>query len=214
MGEFLAWAAAGVVTGLQTWSVPGSAGYAGGRDRRPQSVRSARESYRQRFLLRQRDGRTVEVLLIDSGIPFQNGHAVTAVWAARAKAPYGHCIYLENHTNGAFARLSENVRLIRKPAPFWKPLLVGLIATFPAALALLSWPIYRHGLAYIHERTFVVSAGAAITIIFVISVVVSKLVFDYLRAEDEQKIWHAADRALLSARRVLIEKPMPRRFPK
>jgi hypothetical protein len=165
-------------------------------------------SYRQRFFLRQRDGRDIEILLIDSGIPFQNGHAVTAVWAARASAPYGHCIYLENHTNGAIARLAENVSLIRKPARFWKIALFGFLVTFPAAMALLGWLVWQRGLTYMYERTFIISAVIAMVLLFVIGVVVSKIVFDYLRAEDDQKIWHAADKALLNARRVLIQRPL------
>ena len=209
MGEFLAWAATGIVTGLQTWSAPGgSAARNDRRNRRSKPAQNGSLSYRQRFFLRQRDGRDIEILLIDSGIPFQNGHAVTAVWAARASAPYGHCIYLENHTNGAIARLAENVSLIRKPARFWKIAVSGFLVTCPAALALLGWLVWQRGLTYMYERTFIISAVIAMVLLFVIGVVVAKIVFDYLRAEDDQKIWHAADKALLNARRVLIQRPL------
>ena len=208
MGEFLAWAATGIVTGLQTWSAPGRMARKGDRhDPRAGAVHDGSVSYRQRFFLRQPDGRDIEILLIDSGIPFQNGHAVTAVWAARAHAPYGHCIYLENHTNGAIARLSENVTRIREPTRVWKVSVFGFLATFPAAFALLGWLIMQRGLAYMYEETFLISAAIAMALLFVIGVVVSKLVFDYLRAEDDQKIWHAADKALFNARRILIQRP-------
>ena len=50
------------------------------------------------------------------------------------------------------------------------------------------------------------------TLLFVIGAVVSKLVFDYLRADDDQKIWMAADKALANARRLLIQKPIIGRY--
>lgn len=212
MGEFFAWAATGLVAGLQAWSTgeslqqKASRGVpVGGPHREPLIDR-------QRFFLRQRDGREIEIFLIDSGIGFRNGHAVTAVWAARQGAPYGHCIYLENHTTGAIARLPENIALIRKKARLWKVAVFGFLVTFPVALGLLGWLILQRGPAYMYQKTFLVSAGIAMTLLFVIGAVVSKLVFDYLRADDDQKIWMAADKALTNARRLLIQKPVMRRF--
>ncbi len=168
--------------------------------------------HRQRFFLRQRDGREVEILLVDSGIGFRNGHAVTAVWAARKSAPFGHCIYLENHTTGAIARLSENIALIRSKARLWRIAVFGFLATFPAALALIGWLILHRGAASLHDEKFLVSSAAGLGLLFVVGVVVSKLVFDYLRVDDDQKIWLAADKALTHARRVLLQKPMMRRY--
>lgn len=213
MGEFFAWAATGLVAGLQSWSAPADGAAARGYERAigghdPQSG----PINRQRFFLRQRDGREIEIFLIDSGIGFRNGHAVTAVWAARRNAPYGHCIYLENHTTGAIARLPENISLIRNRARWWKVAVFGFLATFPAALALLGWLILKRGSASMLDQTFLASAAIAMVLLFVIGVVVSKLVFDYLRADDDQKIWVAADKALLHARRVLIQKPIARRY--
>ena len=211
MGEFFAWAATGLVAGLQTWAAPpdGAPGMAGGNGRQGQQPPPIN---RQRFFLRQRDGREIEIFLIDSGIGFRNGHAVTAVWAARTNASYGHCIYLENHTTGAIARLPENISLIRNRARWWKVAVFGFLATFPAALALLGWLILQRGPSSIYDKTFVASAAIAMVLLFVIGAVVSKLVFDYLRADDDQKIWVAADKALLNARRVLIQKPIARRY--
>jgi hypothetical protein len=59
---------------------------------------------------------------------------------------------------------------------------------------------------------FWISAGISLSLLFVIGVVVAKLIFDYIRADDDQKIWLAADKALANARRVLLQKPVTRRF--
>lgn len=212
MGEFLAWAATGLVVGLQTWSGTNNSRNNGG-PHGPATNNYVRNFVtRQRFFLRQRDGREIEILLLDSGIGFRNGHAITAVWAARRDAPYGHCIYLENHTTGAIARLPENVALIRHKAPGWRVAMFGFLVTFPAALGLLAWILLQRGIDFIAEKTFLASAGIALTLLFVIGVVVSKLVVDYLRADDDHKIWTAADKALANARRMLLRHPA-RHFP-
>jgi hypothetical protein len=206
MGEFFAWAATGVVAGLQSWSAGTTAS---GKNRNaPPGPQPGMVIDRQRFFLRQRDGREIEIFLIDSGIGFRNGHAVTAVWAAREGAPYGHCIYLENHTTGAIARLTENIGLIRSKTRLWKVAVFGFLTTFPVALGLLGWLILQRGPAYMYQKTFLVSASIAMILLFVIGAVVSKLVFDYLRADDDQKIWMAADKALANARRILLQKPV------
>lgn len=213
MGEFFAWAATGLVAGLQTWTASeGEASKNGGQSQstRPGQLRPLID--RQRFFLRQRDGREIEIFLVDSGIGFRNGHAVTAVWAARKNAAYGHCIYLENHTSGAIARLPENISLIRNRARWWRVAVFGFLTTFPATLALLGWLILKRGPTSMYDKTFLASAAIATVLLFVIGLVVSKLVFDYLRADDDQKIWAAADKALTNARRVLIQKPIARRY--
>jgi hypothetical protein len=204
MGEFFAWAATGLVVGLEAWS--------GTDDNRPDKARSGARVdngvHRQRFFLRQREGQDIEIMLVDSGIAFRNGHAVTAVWAASRGAPYGHCIYLENHTTGAIARLPENVSLIRPQVGFWRVAAFGFITTFIAAGGLLLWLFLQRTPSYAHLKMFWISAGISLTLLFVIGVVVSKLVFDYIKADDDQKIWLAADKALANARRVLLQKPM------
>jgi hypothetical protein len=213
MGEFFAWAATGLVTDLQAWSTGESLQQKAGRGTRVSGGPQIDPLIdRQRFFLRQRAGREIEIFLIDSGIGFRNGHAVTAVWAARQGAPYGHCIYLENHTTGAIARLPENIALIRRKARLWKVAVFGFLVTFPLALGLLGWLILQRGPAYMYQKTFLVSAAIAMTLLFVIGAVVSKLVFDYLRADDDQKIWIAADKALANARRLLIQKPVIRGY--
>jgi hypothetical protein len=209
MGEFFAWAATGLVAGLEVWSETNNDGREGksGSGGQAQGI-----THHQRFFLRRRDGQDIEILLIDSGMAFRNNHAVTAVWAARKGATYGHCIYLENHTTGAIARLPENVALIRSKVGYWRVVIFGFIATFVAALAVLFWLLLQRGPSYVHHKMFWISAGISLSLLFVIGVVVSKLIFDYIRADDDQKIWLAADKALANARRVLLQKPVTRRF--
>lgn len=206
MGEFFAWAATGLVAGLELWSEAGMAG-SDGRRRGPGGA-----AYRQRFFLRQRDGQDIEIVLIDSGMAFRNGHAVTAVWAASKGAPYGHCIYLENHTTGAIARLPENIDVIRPRATMAKIIAFGLLTAFTAGLGLMLWLVLQQGSSYFQHRMFWISAGISLSLLFVIGVVVAKLVFDYIKADDDQKIWMAADRALANARRVLLQKPITNRY--
>ena len=210
MGEFFAWAATGLVAGLEVWSEADNSGR--GAERAGLNGQPRAVTHRQRFFLRQREGQDIEILLIDSGIAFRNGHAVTAVWAASRGAAYGHCIYLENHTTGAIARLPENVMLIRPHVGFWRVATFGFIATFLAAAALLLWLFLQRGPSYAHYKLFWISAGISLALLFVIGVVVSKLVFDYIKADDDQKIWMAADRALANARRVLLQKPVTSRY--
>lgn len=213
MSEFFAWAATGLVVGLQTWSESDGADekvYKNGRS----TARSHDPALvdRQRFFLRQRDGREIEIYLVDSGIAFRNGHAVTAVWAARQDAAYGHCIYLENHTTGAIARLPENVAAIRSKVRPWKVAGLGFLAAFPAALTLLAWLIYQRGPAFVHQKAFFVSASIALVLLLIIGAVVAKLISDYMRTDDDQKIWLAADKALANARRVLLQKPVTKSY--
>ncbi len=208
MGEFFAWAATGTVAELEVWSE------AEFEERRRASAGGGAHAvtHHQRFLLHQRDGQDIEIVLIDSGMAFGNSHAVTAVWAASKGATYGHCIYLENHTTGAIARLPENVALIRPKVGFWRVAGYGFIATFLTTATLLFWLLIQRGPAYMHHKMFWISAGISLSLLFVIGVVVSKLVFDYIKADDDQKIWLAADKALANARRVLLQKPVTRRF--
>lgn len=210
MGEFFAWAATGIVAGLQSWGKDSRPATNAGQDRRRQPSGTAHK--RQRFFLRQRDGRDIEILLVDSGMAFRNGQAVTAVWAASERATYGHCIYLENHTTGAIARLKDNLALIRRRARWWEILLFGFLATFPATVVLVGWLFVQRNAPELSDRVFIISAAVAAALLFVIGIVASKLVFDYLRAEDDRKIWLAADKALFHARRLLIQKPRNRQY--
>jgi uncharacterized membrane protein len=205
MGEFFAWAATGLVTGLELSAEAGNASHAA---QHRSALSAAAVAHFQRFFLRQRGGLDIEILLVDSGLAFRNGDAVTAVWAAGKGAPYGHCIYLENNTTGAIARLPENVALIRPRAASWKVLAYGFLATLLAAAGLLVWMVMQRGTFYLQHKMFWISAAISLALFFVIGVVVAKLVFDYIKADDEQKIWMAADKALANARRVLLQKPV------
>ena len=210
MGEFFAWAATGVVVGLQSWSRDASR--IGEPPRHGHQMQAAPVSNRQRFFLRQQNGRDIEILLVDSGIAFRNGHAVTAVWAAREKAAYGHCIYLENHTTGAIARLQENLTVIRRKASWQQIGVFGFLATFPATLILVGWLYMQRATTQSYDNYFLISASVAAILLLIIGVVASKLIFDYLRTEDERRIWLAADKALFHARRLLIQKPRSRYY--
>jgi hypothetical protein len=206
MAEFFAWAATGIVAGLQSWSKNAAGnGVAPADGAVPTPIVD-----RQRFFLRQQNGRNIEILLVDSGIAFRNGHAVTAVWSAREKAAYGHCIYLENHTTGAIARLQDNLELIRRKTHWWQIGMFGFLATLPATLFLVAWLAFQRGTVQAYDKTFILSAAMAALLLFIIGVVASKLVFDYLRTEEDRKIWLAADKALFHARRLLIQKPRAR----
>lgn len=206
MGKFFAWAATGVVTGLQIWPQE-SADRSTGRYRGSKVLSGppAAKRYNQRFYLRQRDGREIEILLIGAAMGVRNGHAVTAVWAAQAKSPYGHCIYLENRTTGAIARLVENLNYIRQRTPGWKIALTGLLVPLPLIAAIIFWLANRNP-AGTHAQAFLMSASLATILLLIIGFVSSKLFFDYIKAEDERQIWIAADRALSQARTLLIQR--------
>jgi hypothetical protein len=204
MSEFFAWAATGIVVGLQSWSE-------GDHTKNNRSYNSRGTLIdRQRFFLRQRDGREIEIFLVDSGIAFRNGHAITAVWAARQDASYGHCIYLENHSTGASACLPENGAQIRSRIKLWKASGIGFLGTFATASVLLALLISQHGTDFLQQKAFLISAGIALALLVVFGVVVVKLVADYIRTDDNQKIWAAAEKALANARRVLLQKPQRR----
>ena len=207
MGKFFAWAATGVVTGLQVWPQEKPNKSAGRYRADKTAFVSPREPtrYNQRFYLRQRDGRQIEILLIGASMGVRNGHALTAVWAAQAKSPYGHCIYLENRTTGAIARLIDNLNYIRKRTAGWKIALTGFLVPLPLITAIIIWLANRTP-AGAHDQAFLMSASLATVLLLIIGFVSSKLFFDYVRAEDERQIWIAADRALSQARTLLIQR--------
>ncbi len=207
MGKFFAWAATGVVTGLQVWpqeEPDKSTGRYRGRKSAYASP-TATKRYNQRFFLRQRDGREIEILLIGAAMGVRNGHAVTAVWAAQSKSPYGHCIYLENRTTGAIARLVDNLNYIRRRTPGWKATLTGFLVPLPLIAAIIIWLANRNA-AGVHDQAFLMSASLATILLLIIGFVSSKLFYDYIKAEDERQIWIAADRALSQARTLLIQR--------
>jgi hypothetical protein len=202
MGEFYAWAVTGQVTNLEVWSDPDDSP---DPDQDLENIGLMRiathMAEQQKFLLRTRNGTDTPAHLIDSGVALQNGHAVTLVWGAREGSAFGQCIYVRNHTTGATARLMENVRLIRPQVAQNKVIGFGLLATVPAALAILTWLSAPGALLEIEPATFLVGAAVALVLLFIVGAIVSKLVFNYLRSEDEEKVWAAVSKALAAATR-------------
>jgi hypothetical protein len=194
MAEYYAWDVTGVVTGLQSWSEPEY-------DSDPHSSVdgsgavqiASRMVERQTFGIRQRDGRELEVTLADSGLLLRNGHIVTAVWVARKGLRHGFCALIDNHTTGAQTRLPQNIKLIRPKISLARTAKFGLLATIPAAVALLLWLLIPGSLQTVDMNVFFLGATIALVVLFVIGLVVAKLVLDYLQADDDQKIWQSAE---------------------
>lgn len=196
MGHFHAWAVTGQVTKLKLWSD------AQDRDEEKSSEDSAvmriatRLIEQQEFVLSSREGLEIALHLADSGIALHNGDRVTAVWAAREGASHGRCVYIENHTTGKTGRLRANVGQVR-PQPKLRQIAgFGLIATIPAVFAILTWLLVPGNLSDIDATLLLTGVSSAVGVIFVIGSIVAKLVFDYLRADDEDKIWAAVNKAI------------------
>jgi hypothetical protein len=197
MGEFYAWAATGNVAGYESWVMPEVDADAPRNAAQDRGVHIAsRMVERQHFTLHQRDGREVAIDLANSGVGMRNGHLVTLVWAAREGTAHGHCVYIENHTTGSSARLTHNVSLIRSSAGRGRLALYGVAATIPAALAMLGWLLTPGALAGVDPGVFFAGAVLAVVVLFFIGALVSKLVFDYQRTENDGKIWRAVNLAL------------------
>ena len=201
MGEYHAWAATGMVAGHESWSEADFGPEAMSDVSDTGAVRIAsRMVERQKFYLRQRNGRDIEVNLVDCGLLLRDGHVATAVWAARKGADHGFCVHVENHTTGAEMRLVHNIDRIRTKAGLARTAKYGLIATAPAALAMMLWLLIPGTLDQIDFNTFALGAAAALVVLFVIGLIVAKLVLDYFQADDDQKVWHAVDDILLRVR--------------
>lgn len=197
MGEFYAWAVTGQVGRLKAWTDSDDRAPAGDDPADNGSMRIAtRMVPHQEFVLRALGGRETPIHLSDSGIAFQNGHIATAAWAAREGAVHGHCVYVENHTTGASVRLEGNLRHVRSEVERTKIIGFGMLATVPAALALLAWLLIPGSLAEVDASVFLVGASIALVVLFLVGAIVAKLVFDYLRSEDDEKIWAAVRSAI------------------
>jgi hypothetical protein len=197
MGEFYAWAVTGQVTGLHLWSDTDNRAGAADEADAPPSVRIANKMVeQQRFELRTRDGGTVAVHLLDSGVAFQNGHIATVVWAAREGSSHGHCIYVRNHTTDATARLLGNIPFVRPEIQTRKIACFGLLATLPALLAILTWLLIPGSLVEVDTSVFLVGVSIGLTVLFTVGVIVSRLVLEFLRSDDDEKIWTAVNKAL------------------
>ncbi len=201
MGEYHAWAATGMIAGLESWSEADFGPEATHDAFDAGAVRIAsRMVERQKFYLRQRNGRDIEVSLNDCNLLLRDGHVATAVWAARKGAEHGFCVHLENHTTGAEMRLAHNMEHIRTKAGIGKTAKYGLIATAPAALAMCLWLLIPGTLDQIDLNMLAVGAAAAFVVLFVVGLIVAKLVLDYLQADDDQKVWQSVDDILAQVR--------------
>jgi hypothetical protein len=204
MGEYYAWAVTGLVAGLDSWSEPDFGGDPTDPNDEPGAVRIAsRLVERQRFFLQQQNGQEVEVNLADSGVALRNGHVVTAVWAARRGMGHGFCVMIENHTTGAGAKLKDKLRRIRPKITLARTARFGLIATVPAAAALLLWLLIPGTLGRLETHTFLLIAIGAVAALFVIGLVIAKVALDFLQADDDQKIWHCAEEVAAEVRAYL-----------
>ncbi|NJM35013.1 MAG: hypothetical protein HC850_10255 [Rhodomicrobium sp.] len=95
----------------------------------------------------------------------------------------------------------DNVRLIRPPVPQGRILKFGMLATVPALLALLTWLSSPSALFEVDSATFLVIAAVVLVLLFALGTIVSKLVMEYLRTEDEERIWEAVSKAVAIARK-------------
>jgi hypothetical protein len=196
MGEFYAWAVTGQVSRLQLWADSDDRTNGDEFDDDGSLRIANRMVPHQKFVLHSRNGRDTPVHLSDSGVALQNGHVATAAWAARQGAVHGHCIFVQNHTTGASSRLEANLRHVRSEVATGKIVGFGILATLPAALALLAWLFIPGSLTEIDATGFLVGASIALVVLFLVGAIVAKLVFDYLRSEDDEKIWSAVSQAL------------------
>lgn len=199
MGEFYAWAVTGQVTSLQVWSDTDNRVETMDAADEASSVRIANKMVdQQKFALRSREGASVEVHLVESGVAVQNGHIVTVVWAAREGSSHGHCLFVRNHTTGATARLLGNIPYVRSDVKTSKIVGFGLLATLPATLAILTWLLIPGSLADVEISVFLVGASIGLVVLFLVGAIVSKLVLEFLRSDDDEKIWTAVNKALAS----------------
>jgi hypothetical protein len=197
MAEYHAWAATGLVAGFQAWS---EADFASEADVDPNETGGVRIASnlveRQKFYLRQPGHPDIEVNLTGCTLPVRDGQAATAVWAARRGASHGFCVHLENHTTGAGTRLAHNVPNIRAKVSLARTAKFGAIATIPAGIALMLWLLIPGSTDEIDMNIVVLSAVAALSVLFAIGFTIAKVVLDYLQADDDQKIWQAVDDVL------------------
>ncbi len=205
MAKYYAWDVTGVVVGLQAWAEPDIAEETDSDG--TGSVQIASEMIeRQTFGIRQRNGREAEVSLVNSGLLLRNGHVVTAVWVARRGVRHGYCMLVDNHTTGAQIRLPQNVTRVRPKIGLARTAKFGLLATIPAALTLLMWLLMPGSLESVNVNLFFISATVALVVLFLIGLIVSKLVLDYLQADDDQDIWQAAEQVAAERRREIGER--------
>jgi hypothetical protein len=202
MGDFYAWTTTGQVTRLTTWTHPNPE--QGQQNQASNSVSiTSKIAEGPKFSLRQRDGTEVEIILPESDVKLKNGQIITTVWAARQGAQHGHCVFLENHTTNQATQLQGNVNLVRPKIGIWRAVRFGLLATIPAAIAMLLWLLIPTKFGNLEMETVLFGGLVAISVLFLIGLVIAKLVFDFLRSEDEQKLWRVTDKALVKAKQAM-----------
>jgi hypothetical protein len=193
MGEFFAWAITGQINRLRAWSDAGDLSETDGEDEERDATKLPKQ---QKFVLRSHDGRETEVHLVDSGTILRNGHIATIAWAAREGALHGHCIFVKNHITGVESRLEANIRYVRPAVKTGKLFLFGLLAAMPAALALLAWLLIPGSLADVDLTVFLLGSVVALLLLFCVGAIVAKLLSEYMRSEDDEKIWAAVAKAV------------------
>lgn len=193
MGDFFAWALTGQVSKLHVWSTGNPAEK---DDSGAVAPSAAQGAIQQQFLLRSGEDRETPVHLSDSGLAIQNGQIATVVWTARAGATHGHCVYVLNRSTGAYARLPASLRHIRSQVSAGRIILYGALATIPAALALMAWLLIPGAFREIDTKLFLARGAIALVVLFTVGAIVAKLAFDWLRSEDDDKIWAAVARAV------------------
>lgn len=211
MAEYFSWTVTGVITGLKTWS---EADYGDVEDASADGTGSVQIASRmvekQSFFIKQRDGREIGVSLADSGLVLRNGHVVTAVWVARKGLNHGFCVIIDNHTTGAQVRLAHNIKLIRPKVSLAVTAKFGLLATLPVLLATGMWLLVPGSVDSVGMDIFIIIALVAMFVLFTVGLIVSKVVLDYLQADDHQKIWQVAEQASTEIRTSFQEGPRSR----
>jgi len=207
MGQFHAWAVTGIVSKLTVWSDAQDRSHDSVRDEDATVRIATRLLTQQQFVLRSREGLDIGLHLTESGADIHNGDMITAVWAACEGSTQGRCVYVENHSTGTVARLAANVGLVRPRPKFSKIAGYGMLATIPSICAILTWLFVPGSLLDVDATVFLAGASIAVVVLFAIGAIVAKLVFDYLRSDDEEKIWTAARKAIAANHRAGLPRP-------
>jgi hypothetical protein len=189
MAEFYAWAITGVISEYETWSGTGN-----GRNTRTSAKhanktrRASQIKQQHKFILKDNNGREIEVHFADSKMTFRNGHKATVVWAAREGSSHGLCVQIDNLSTDTTIRLMENMALIQPKVALTIIAGYGLLATIPVALALLTWLLIPGNVDGTSESMRIIGIGLAIAGTFGIATLVSKFIWTYMHREDEEKI--------------------------
>ena len=201
MAEFHAWAATGTVKNLKSWMEA----FANASEKpiapKGRVVVAERVVEHLEFTLQQADGPDMEVSLSNTGIPLEDGHTVTIVWAAPEDKPQGntYCIALVNQTTGAVARLSHNLPRLRGEPGLTNALGFGLLSTVPALFAALAWQVAPLGSLPLDRGTLFMITAIGAVLLFGLGALISRWMMDMRAQDDDRKIWSAASEALEAA---------------